>query len=253
MSWSSRDKEDAVELVVDAGQCCQSVAGMPSQLFDDGYGVYEIPSGDRLTFKGGEGADASYNLPSSFDKASSPQRGRSAGMGSADRFNAPGSYLAHAGAPGTTRCSICIHAIIHANMEIYMYVCIQTYTHKCVCLCVDKCTVTLLHSYIHILLQDQARTRRAHPRPSRRHVTECWDPSCSDRWTASNLKGLARVPTRCTVQRAILKQPRPGRAAGLAHPSVLERSIHMLRAHTRTRPARAHTRVHLESGATYMV
>jgi len=78
----------------------ESVAGMPSQLFDDGYGVYEIPSGDRLTFKGGEGADASYNLPSSFDKASSPQRGRSAGMGSSDRFNAPGSYLAHAGAPG---------------------------------------------------------------------------------------------------------------------------------------------------------
>ena len=75
---------------------------MPSQLFDDGYGVYEVPSGDRLIFKGGEGADASYNLPSAFDKckASPDRRGRTSVMGSSDRFNSPGSYLANAGAPG---------------------------------------------------------------------------------------------------------------------------------------------------------
>ena len=67
---------------------------MPSQVFDDGYGVYEVPSGDRLVFKGGEGADASYNIPSTFAKAASPARvSRSSAMGSADRFTSPGSYL----------------------------------------------------------------------------------------------------------------------------------------------------------------
>jgi hypothetical protein len=71
---------------------------MPSQIFDDGYGVYEVPSGERLVFRGGEGADASYNLPSSFDKAKSPQRGRT--WGSSDRFTSPGSYLRKESAPG---------------------------------------------------------------------------------------------------------------------------------------------------------
>lgn len=74
---------------------------MPSQIFDDGYGMYEVPSGERLVFKGGEGADASYNLPSSFDRASSlSQRGRRSVMGSADRFTSAGSYLKNSSAPG---------------------------------------------------------------------------------------------------------------------------------------------------------
>ena len=71
---------------------------MPSQIFDDGYGIYEVPSGERLVFKGGEGADASYNIPSSFDIASSPQRGRTWGL--SDRFTSPGSYLKHESVPG---------------------------------------------------------------------------------------------------------------------------------------------------------
>jgi len=75
---------------------------MPSQLFDDGYGVYEVPSGDRLMFKAGEGADASYDLPSAFARAMTPgTSGKSAAMGSSDRFNSPGSYLANrGGSPG---------------------------------------------------------------------------------------------------------------------------------------------------------
>ena len=75
---------------------------MPSQLFDSGDGAYEVPSGERLTFKAGEGADASYNLPSAFQRAMTPsQSNKSAAMGSSDRFNSPGSYIKNTGgAPG---------------------------------------------------------------------------------------------------------------------------------------------------------
>jgi hypothetical protein len=74
---------------------------MSSQMFDDGYGEYEVPSGERLTFKGGEGADATYDVPSIFDRAATPKKGgRSAAMGATDRFNSPGSYLRKAAGPG---------------------------------------------------------------------------------------------------------------------------------------------------------
>ena len=75
---------------------------MPSQLFDNGDGAYEVPSGERLKFTAGEGADASYDLPSAFQRAMTPgQSNKSAAMGSSDRFNSPGSYIKNTGgAPG---------------------------------------------------------------------------------------------------------------------------------------------------------